>query len=349
MKGAGFSPRGNARRTPHPLPLKSHHALPVPNPSHRLMKPRVSDLTAISLAILGFTSWVLGDTCVKWIAQFGFPPYEIVAFMGIFMSVALAAHAAIRRNLASLRPHSVWRQVLRSMLDMANNVCLVIALRHLSLTMFYILVFLSPIVISLLSRITLGEPIGLRKAGALLLGFAGVVIAVAPWNELSPQHHGSFQHTAQAPNLDLTGVAACMVCVACFSVNMVWSRVLTRTEHPESLAFCSGIVTAIAGFALCGLHAQPLTASLSVVVVAMGIFCAAGTLCFYLAVKHTSAGNVSQYHYTQLLTGALVSWLVWRNTPGPSILIGGALIIASGIFIALEAHRNAALQSTTAA
>ena len=320
------------------------------------MKPRVSDLTAISVAILGFTCWVFGDSCVKWIAQAGFPPYEIVAFMGLFMSIALAAHAALRHNLASLRPYSIPRQLLRSMLDMANNVCLVIALRHLSLTMFYILVFLSPIVISLLSRVTLGEPIGMRKAAALLIGFAGVVIAVAPWSQIwneiwiqpSAPHSIGFQHPAQAPNTDLIGIAACMVCVSCFSVNMVWSRVLTRTEHPESLAFCSGVVTAVAGFALCGLHARALTPSLSAVVVAMGVFCAAGTLCFYVAVKHTSAGNVSQYHYTQLLTGTLVSWLVWRDKPSPSILVGGALIIASGIFIALEAHRSAALQPTTA-
>jgi drug/metabolite transporter (DMT)-like permease len=226
------------------------------------------------------------------------------------------------------------------MLDMANNVCVVIALRHLSLTMFYILVFLSPIVISLLSRVTLGEPIGLRKAAALLLGFAGVVIAVAPWNHDQGPH---------GQRVDLIGVAACMVCVACFSVNMVWSRVLTRTEHPESLAFCSGIVTAVAGFTLCGLHARPLTPSLSVAVVSMGIFCAAGTLCFYVAVKHTSAGNVSQYHYTQLLTGTLVSWLVWRDRPSASILIGGALIIASGVLIAMQAHSRAALEPTTVA
>src|ERR1035441_10046900 len=42
---------------------------------------------------------------------------------------------------------------LRALLDMTNNVCVVIALRHLSLTMFYILVFTSPLVISLLSAV----------------------------------------------------------------------------------------------------------------------------------------------------------------------------------------------------
>jgi predicted membrane protein len=101
------------------------------------MKARVSNLTAIFFAVFAFTCWVLGDSCIKWIGQYGLPPTEIVAFMGVFMAVTLALQAAVRRRLDSLRPRSVIRQVLRAMLDMANIVCVVIALRHLSLTMFY--------------------------------------------------------------------------------------------------------------------------------------------------------------------------------------------------------------------
>ena len=290
------------------------------------MKPRYSDLTAILFAVVGFTCWVLGDTCVKWIGQYGFPPYEVVAFMGFYMALTLAVQAALRRDLRSLRPHSLPRQVLRSLLDMANNVCVVIALRHLSLTMFYILVFLSPLTIAVLSRIFLREHVSPSKAAALFVGFAGVVVAVAPWS-------GHQQ-------VDFIGVAACMVCVVCFSVNMVWSRVLTRTEPPESLAFFSGVVTTIAGLALCGVHAQPLTPSLTAVVVTMGIFCACGTLCFYIAVKHTSAGNVAPYHYTQLITGTFVSWLIWHDRPSLTVVLGGALILCSGILIAFQARKQ---------
>jgi drug/metabolite transporter (DMT)-like permease len=72
----------------------------------------------------------------------------------------------------------------------------------------------------------------------------------------------------------------------------------------------------------------------------MGVFCAAGTLSFYVAVKHTSASNVSQYHYTQLVTGALISYFVWHDKPGLPMLVGGSLIIGSGLLIALAA-RNA--------
>ncbi len=64
------------------------------------------------------------------------------------------------------------------------------------------------------------------------------------------------------------------------------------------------------------------------------------TLSFYFAIKRTSAGNVSQYHYTQLLTGALISYLVWHDKPGLPMLIGGSLIIGSGLMIALTT-RNA--------
>ncbi len=290
------------------------------------MKAPVSDLTAIFFAVFGFTCWVLGDSCIKWIGQSGLPPEEIVAFMGCFMALTLTLQAAVRRSLGNLRPRSLGRQVLRALLDMMNNVCVVIALRHLSLTMFYILVFTSPMVISLLSAIFLGERITRRKALALVVGFGGVVIAVAP-----------FSHTQR---IDLIGLASCLVCVACFSVNMVWSRVLTRTEPPESLAFCSGLVTAIAGLMLTSLHPRPLTPTLWLALGMMGVFCAAGTLSFYFAVKHTSASNVSQYHYTQLLTGALISYLVRQEKPGLSMLVGGSLIIGSGLLIALAA-RNA--------
>lgn len=287
------------------------------------MKSSVSDLGAIGFALAGFTFWVLADSAIKLVGQSGLPPYEMVAFLGFFMAMFLGAYCLIRRDAQALRPRRPRRQVARACLDMANNVCVVIALRHLTLTLFYILVFTAPMVIALLSAVFLREGLTWRKSLAIVAGFAGVVIAVDP---LGSARHG-----------DWIGFLACMICVACFSVNMVWSRVLTRTEPPESLAFFSGIVTAAVGFVLMLFHAEPLTPRLTLGLFAMGMFCALGTLCFYIAVKHTSAANVSQYHYTQLLTGTLVSYLVWHDKPGVFVLVGGTLILGSGLYIAVSA------------
>jgi drug/metabolite transporter (DMT)-like permease len=287
-------------------------------------KEQVSDLKAIGFALAGFTFWVLTDTAVKIVGQSGLPPYEMVAFLGLFMAAFLALYAFARGQQQILRPHRLGPQLSRACIDMVNNVCVVIALRRLSLTIFYILIFTAPTVISMLSVIFLREGLPWKKAVAIAAGFGGVIVAVHPWSS--------------AREGDWIGFAACMVCVACFSTNMVWSRVLTQTESPESLAFFSGIVTAAAGFTLMAfVHAAPLTIVLTIGLFAMGIFCSLGALCFYIAVKHTSAANVSQYHYTQLIIGTLVSYLIWHDKPGFYVLLGGALILASGLYIAVTA------------
>src|ERR1700727_1933993 len=98
---------------------------------------QVSDLKAIGFALAAFTFWVFTDTSIKLVGQSGLPPYEMVAFLGLFMAVFLAIYGFARGRQHLLRPHRVTRQVARACLDMTNNVCVVIALRHLSLTIFY--------------------------------------------------------------------------------------------------------------------------------------------------------------------------------------------------------------------
>ena len=132
-----------------------------------------------------------------------------------------------------------------------------------------------------------------------------------------------------------------MVCVSCFSINMVWSRVLTQTETPESLTVFSGMVLAVAGLGSMIWHAEPLHARMLVALVVTGACCATGSICFFIALRHTSASNVSQYHYTQLVTGAIVSFVAFHEIPTLSMLFGGSLIIGSGLYIAFLASRGA--------
>jgi drug/metabolite transporter (DMT)-like permease len=290
------------------------------------MKPRLSHLQAITLAITGFTLWVLTDTAIKLVNQSHLPWYEILAFLGLFMAIFMFARGLLRHDLRALLPHKLRPQILRAALDLGNNICVIVALRHLALTTFYILIFLAPIVVALLSPILLRERMTWPKALAILAGFAGVVIAVHPWGG--------------AHEADWIGFLACMICVSCFSLNIVWSRVLTQTETPESLTVFSATIMAIVGFSLMLRHAAPLTGRNAALLVTMGILCSIGSLCFFFALKHTTAANVSQFHYTQLVTGALMSWFVWRQTPSLFTLLGATLIIASGVYIATRASHD---------
>jgi drug/metabolite transporter (DMT)-like permease len=284
------------------------------------MKSSVSDLEAVGFALAAFTFWVLADSSIKIAGNSNLPAYEVIAFLGLFIAAFLVSHGLWRNEVKSLWPRRPAHQLVRSCLDLGNNLCVVVALRHLSLTLFYILVFMAPMVTTILAALFLQERLKWRKVLAILAGFVGVVVAVDPFSS--------------ARQGDWIGYAACMMCVACFSVNMVWSRVMTQTEKPESLTFFSGLVMALVGFGFMAWHAEPLTARLAAVLAAMGLFCVFGSICFFIALKHTSAANVSQYHYTQLLSGALISYLIWHEKPGIPMLIGGVLIVGSGLYIA---------------
>jgi drug/metabolite transporter (DMT)-like permease len=132
-----------------------------------------------------------------------------------------------------------------------------------------------------------------------------------------------------------------MVCVLCFSVNMVWSRVLMRTETPESLTLFAGVVQVVVGAVLMLVwHAEPVTPRLGLTLAAMGLFCACGSMCFFVALKNTSAVHVSQCHYTQLITGALLTWLIWHETPTVWMMAGSVLIVAAGWLMALSMARE---------
>ncbi len=291
------------------------------------MTSRPTHLQAITLAIAGFTLWVFTDTAIKLVNLSGLPWFEILAFLGLFMALFMLARALWRRNLHALRPHKLRPQILRSALDLGNNICVIVALRHLTLTVFYILIFLAPIVVATLSPILLHERMTWKKALAILAGFSGVVIAVHPWGA--------------SREADWIGFLACMICVACFSMNIVLSRVLTQTETPESLTLFTAAVMALVGFTLMIHHGVLFTPRIAALLVGMGILCSTGSLCFFFALKHTTAANVSQFHYTQLVTGTVMAWLVWRQIPTLFTILGAILIIASGLYIAVHASQDA--------
>ena len=286
------------------------------------MNSPVPRLKAISYAIAGFTCFVLCDSVIKHAGHSQLPNYEIVAFLGIFMSTFIVIYAWWRHEVKNLWPRRPTRLLFRGLLDVGNNLCVVIALRHLSLTLFYILVFTSPMLVAIMSRLFLRELLDWRKVSAILVGFFGVIVAVYPYR-------------SSGSNAWI-GVAACAVCVLCFSTVIVWSRSIAQQESPESMTFFSGLVAAILGLIAMLFYAAPVTLGLLAVLGGMGLLGAVGSIWMFIALRSIPAATVSQYHYSQLLSGALVAYLFFRETPTVWMLGGAVLIVASGLYIAMR-------------
>ncbi len=122
---------------------------------------------------------------------------------------------------------------------------------------------------------------------------------------------------------------------------------MTQTERPESLTFFSGLATGLAGLALTCLltllhpHTAafaPITPPVLALFAATALFGGLGSLCFFRALRLLPAAGVAQFHYTQLVTGALVAYLFFAERLTLSMLTGALIIVAAGIWTATTAR-----------
>ena len=286
----------------------------------------VSRSSAAALSLAAFTLWVLADTCLKFAGLSALPAMEMLAIVGFTIALLMAAKTLAFGHRERLRPKRPALQVARSLFDLVNNLGVIIALRHLPLALFYILVFLAPLTTTLLAAPLLGESLEWKKSAAILAGFAGVVIAVNPLGVRQPG--------------DWIGLLACMLCVTCFTFSILLSRRMSQTETPESLTFVSGLVMFATGTLLMLGHAKMPTLPVAATLAACGACGVVGAMCFFIALKCLPAADVMQFHYSQLLTGALLAWLLFRERPTPAMWLGAPLIVAAGIYTA-RANRPA--------
>ena len=232
-----------------------------------------------------------------------------------------------RGGIKTLRPKQLWPQLARGLLILASNFFNAIAVRHLPLTIFYIVIFTSPMLVAVMAAFFLRERLDWRKSLAILTGFAGVIVAVNPM--------------ASAATGDWTGYAATMAGALAFSVNIVWLRTMTQTESLESLLFMASIVNAAGGFAPSLFNFKPLTMNALAAVLGAGLFSVLGNLASFKALRQAPAATVSQFHYTQIVTGAFVGYLIWGDVPTVHLIVGAIVIVASGLYIANHARKTA--------
>jgi len=284
---------------------------------------------ALGIALLGYTLWVFSDAFMKAAGTAGLPSYETVAFLGLFSCGFLILKTGAQGKLETLWPKNPRLQAGRGILSVICNVANVIALTHLPLAAFFVTVFVAPILIALLAGFFLKEKITLGTMLAILAGFGGVFYAVAA-GKLSGQG-------------DWIGYTAAIISALAFALSTVTLRMVkSRNETLDSLGFFSALCQA--AFGLIGMacyHSVTVSGTLVLILMGMSFFGIVGNLANYWAVRHTSAGLVGALHYSQLVTGAIIGYLIWHEVPTLHMLIGAVVIILSGIYVVTHAYKTA--------
>jgi drug/metabolite transporter (DMT)-like permease len=257
------------------------------------------------------------DTSAKWLIIAGLPALQVVfARYAGHLIVSLVLYLP-QEGLGALRSKSPGKQFLRSVFLMGSTILNFIALSYLPITLTTTIQFTMPIVVTLLAIPILGEKVGVRRIIAVCVGFSGVLVVTQPW--------GSEWHPAM-----LLSIAAVVVA----SLYFVMTRMLAGVEsNATQQVWSSAVATVILlPFVLKG-WTWPSDLNTWLVFTAIGIFGATGHIAATTAHRWADASLLSPMFYTQIVFAALAGIFVFNTWPTIYTLGGGAIIIASGLYI----------------
>ncbi len=268
----------------------------------------------MALAVTFFTGI---DTSAKWLSIAGLPIIQIVfiRYLG-HLALALAIYMP-QEGRDVFHSNAPGKQVLRSCFLFGSTILNFMALKFLPITVTTTIAFAQPIVITILAIPILGEKVGIRRFLAVCTGFLGVLLVVQPW--------GTEFHPAMFFSLASLLVA---------SLYFIMTRMLAGVEtNATQQIWSSALATAVlAPFAL-SVWIWPPSPLAWAVAIAIGTCGAFGHIATAIASRWADASILAPMIYLQLFLAALVGIFVFDTWPTVWTLGGGAIIIASGLYI----------------
>jgi drug/metabolite transporter (DMT)-like permease len=277
---------------------------------------RSARLAGIGLMLASVCLFAFGDTLGKYIVA----TYSVGQLMLLRSCAALAllAPSIWRQRGEFYRIERPWLQFLRIILSTLEIAAFFLATVYLPLADVVTYYLATPIFVTALSAVLLGEQVGWRRWSAILIGFAGVLIALRP----------SAQSISWPAMIALAGSLA-------FSGSLLATRLLRATADIvlASAQFVGGL--------LFGLMIAPfgwITPTRG----SLGMFFAAGAisvcalLCVNRSLKLAPASLVVPYQYTMILWAVTFGYLVFGDVPSLPMALGAIIIIGAGLYIFLR-------------
>jgi drug/metabolite transporter (DMT)-like permease len=257
------------------------------------------------------------DTSAKWLILSGLPILQVVfvRYAGHFIASSLAFIP--REGMEAFHSNAPKLQLLRAVVLLASTVFNFAALKYLPITITTAIYFASPIIITILSVLFLGERIGARRVAAILVGFAGVMVVVQPW--------GAAFHPAMA--LSLCG----LLCAATYFV--ITRRLAGVESNSTSQLWASGLATLVlAPFGMM-VWIWPQTGTEWAFLCMIGVFGAAGHGIAVAAHRFADASSLAPMTYIQVIYATASGFFIFGNLPTWATAFGTTIIIASGVYI----------------
>ncbi|MFP6744802.1 MAG: DMT family transporter [Alphaproteobacteria bacterium] len=275
-------------------------------------------LKGIACGIVAMSLFPAQDAIVKWLSA-DYSVFQLLFMRSVFVFIPVAI----------LVMRSGGPRVLRTkqpfMLILGAWSVYFIAILQIPLADAMALVFSAPLIITALSLPFLGEAVGLRRWAAVVVGFLGVLTMIESGS-------GTLQGVALLP----------LISAVLYSVSMILTRILTKREASVTMLFYSTLtVLVLSAVALPFIWVTPDWFDLGLMAV-MGLLTGAAQYFATQAYRYAAPAVVAPFDYTSLIWATLFGYLLFGDIPRSGVILGAAVVIASGLFILYRERKKAA-------
>ncbi len=256
------------------------------------------------------------DASGKWL-NVHIPILQVVwaRYFGSAVFVFLAVNPMTTKGIFATQ--RLGLQLVRSTLLLLSTALNFLALQHLQLAETMSITFAMPLVIALLAGPMLGEWVGPRRLVAIFVGFGGVLVVTRPG--LGAMHPAALWS---------------VLGIFCYSFYNILTRMLSATENPRTTLVYSSLPGVI--------MLTPLMPFVWVwpdslwVWLGMGLIGLCGAFGHWLLIRahdRAPAAILAPFVYTEMIWMIILGYLVFGDVPGIWTLVGGAIVIGSGIYL----------------
>lgn len=279
-----------------------------------------SGLAGILLTLLSCLLFACGNAAAKSVLR-DLPIPEALCLRAALMVLLLLPMIRRRDLRRARRAGSLWLHALRVGCSSLEVCCFFTGITRLPLADVSAIYLASPIYVTAMSALFLGERVDWRRWSAVAVGFAGVVVALHPGG-------ASF------------GVAALIVVLGSlsYSVSLVATRRLRGAPNFVLVLSQVAGLAVVTSFTLPG-WTVPGAGGLAMLALT-GMFSLSGYIAMNRGLQIAQASTVAPFNYSSIVWAATLGFLAFGEVPGASVMLGAAIIIGAGLSIALGERRR---------
>jgi len=294
---------------------------------------------AILLKLMSAFLFAMMSVLVRYLGE-TYPVGQVVFFRSAFAILPVVIIYAWRRELmAAIRIGRPLAHIGRGGTAVGAMFCNFSSLARLPVVDATAISFASPLMTVALSALFLNERVRIYRWSAVVVGFAGVLVMLAP--------HFDVSRTA-ASTLAMTGAAFGLAGAFFSAASTVQTRALTKSETTSSIVFYFSLICALAG--LCTLPfgwLAPRWPELAALI-AIGVFGGLAHILLTESYRLAQASLVAPFDYTSMLWALVLGFLVFGEVPDALVFVGAAIIAGAGLFV-IWRERQLGLQRARAA